>query len=174
MGEELKQNKSRNFHKLQDLEKQLKTLEAKYRVVSRRNHDLSLEIEDTEEKIKRCDKQKTADEKNISRINREIERTSTMLHHTMEDHHRISTVNHHIRDQLSAEQDKAYRTEETLKRQVKDEIHTRTVLQARINSDSAEIEKVKTESGKKKGKAKSVADEVENAVNGVLQKVEQL
>ena len=33
----------------------------------------------------------------------------------MEDHHRISTVNHHIRDQLSAEQDKAYRTEETLK-----------------------------------------------------------
>ena len=61
------------------------------------------------------DKQKTADEKNISRINREIERTSTMLHHTMEDHHRISTVNHHIRDQLSSEQDKAYRTEETLK-----------------------------------------------------------
>jgi len=181
LEEELKQNKSRNFHKLQDLEKQLKTLEAKYRVVSRRNHDLSLEIEDTEEKIKRCDKQKTADEKNISRINREIERTSTMLHHTMEDHHRISTVNHHIRDQLSAEQDKAYRTEETLKqtaetlrRQVKDEIHTRTVLQARINSDSAEIEKVKTESGKKKGKAKSVADEVEHAVNGVLQKVEQL
>jgi len=48
LEEELKQNKSRNFHKLQDLEKQLKTLEAKYRVVSRRNHDLSLEIEDTE------------------------------------------------------------------------------------------------------------------------------
>ena len=43
-------------------------------------------------------------------------------------------------------------TAETLRRQVKDEIHTRTVLQARINSDSAEIEKVKTESGKKKGK----------------------
>ena len=45
--------KNRTFHKLQDLEKQLKTLEGKYRVVSRRNHDLSLEIEDTEEKIKR-------------------------------------------------------------------------------------------------------------------------
>ncbi|XP_005098448.1 coiled-coil domain-containing protein 178 [Aplysia californica] len=181
LEQELKMNKNRNFHKLQDLERQLKALEAKYRIVSRKNQELSMEIEDCEEKIKKCDRQKTADEKNINRINREIERTASMLHHTMEEHHRISTVNHHIRDQLSSEQDKAFRTEETLKtttetlrRQVKDEIHTRTVLQARINSDTAEIEKVKTESAKKKGKAKSVADDVEQAVSGVLQKVEQL
>ena len=43
-------------------------------------------------------------------------------------------------------------TAETLRRQVKEEVHTRTVLQARINSDSSEIEKTRSESGKKKEK----------------------
>ena len=43
------------------------------------------------------DKQKSADEKNIARINREIDRTATMLHQTMDEHHRISTINHHIK-----------------------------------------------------------------------------
>ena len=38
-----------------------------------------------------------------------------MLHQTMDEHHRISTINHHTRDQLQSMQDKAYRTEETLK-----------------------------------------------------------
>ena len=43
-------------------------------------------------------------------------------------------------------------TAETLRRQVKEEIHTRTVLQARINSDTQEIEKTRSESAKKKEK----------------------
>ena len=43
-------------------------------------------------------------------------------------------------------------TAETLRRQVKEEIHTRTVLQARINSDNQEIEKTRSESAKKKEK----------------------
>ena len=43
-------------------------------------------------------------------------------------------------------------TAETLRRQVKEEIHSRTVLQARINSDTQEIEKTRSESAKKKEK----------------------
>ncbi|GFS13551.1 coiled-coil domain-containing protein 178-like isoform X2 [Elysia marginata] len=181
LEQELNKNKNQHNRRLKELESQMKILEAKYRTVSRKNQELEMEIEDCSEKIKKCDKQHIADEKNIARINREIERTSTMLHQTMDEHHRISTINHHTRDQLQSMQDKAYRTEETLKttaetlrRQVKDEIHSRAVLQARIGSDASEIEKTKSESAKKKSKAKSVADEVEQAVNGVLDKVEKL
>ncbi|GFO13380.1 coiled-coil domain-containing protein 178-like isoform x2 [Plakobranchus ocellatus] len=181
MDMELNKNKMQHSRRLKELESQMKVLEGKYRTVSRKNQELEMEIEDCVEKIKKCDKQHTADEKNIARINREIERTSTMLHQTMDEHHRISTINHHTRDQLQSLQDKAYRTEETLKttaetlrRQVKDEIHSRAVLQARIGSDATEIEKTKSESAKKKSKAKSVADEVEQAVSGVLDKVEKL
>ncbi|RUS92112.1 hypothetical protein EGW08_000136 [Elysia chlorotica] len=181
LEQELSKNKNQHSQRLKQLENQMKALEAKHRTVSRKNQELDMEIEDCVEKIKKCDKQHIADEKNIARINREIERTSTMLHQTMDEHHRISTINHHTRDQLQSMQDKAYRTEETLKttaetlrRQVKDEIHSRAVLQARIGSDATEIEKTKSESAKKKNKAKSVADEVEQAVNGVLDKVEKL
>ena len=52
-------------------------------------------------------------------------------------------------------------TAETLRRQVKEEVHTRTVLQARINSDTQEMEKTRTESGKKKEK-------VQPGLNGTL------
>lgn len=45
-------------------------------------------------------------------------------------------------------------TVDSLRRQVKEEVHSRTVLQARIASDTLEIEKSKTESAKKREKAR--------------------
>ena len=47
-------------------------------------------------------------------------------------------------------------TAETLRRQVKEEMHTRTVLQARINSDNQEIDKTRSESAKKKEKVQEI------------------
>ncbi|XP_076463347.1 coiled-coil domain-containing protein 178-like [Babylonia areolata] len=179
--EQLKIMKSKNAARLAELEQKSKVLEGKLRVILRHNNELSIDIEDTQEKINNCEQQKIADEKNIRRIQREIERVATMMHATTEEHISVSTINHHIRDQLHAEQEKAFRTEESLKntaeqlrRQVKEEVHTRTVLQARINSDSAEIEKTRSESGKKKEKADKVANDVQSAVTVVLEKVEKL
>lgn len=179
--EELKVMKSKNSARLAELEQKAKVLEGKLRVILRRNNELNIDIEDTQEKISKCEKQKIADEKNIRRIQREMERVATMMQATTEEHISVATINHHIRDQLHAEQEKAFRTEEslkntaeTLRRQVKEEVHTRTVLQARINSDSAEIEKTRSESGKKKEKADKVANDVQSAVTVVLEKVEKL
>ena len=61
------------------------------------------------------EQQKIADEKNIRRIQREMERVATMMQATTEEHNSVSTINHHIRDQLHAAQEKAFRTEESLK-----------------------------------------------------------
>ena len=46
-------------------------------------------------------------------------------------------------------------TVETLKKQVKEELHNRTVLNARINSDSAESEKFEDEAREKKNKVQA-------------------
>ena len=61
------------------------------------------------------DHQKIADDKNIRRIQREMERVATMTQATMEEHMMVSTINHHIRDQLHSEQEKTFRIEESLK-----------------------------------------------------------
>lgn len=45
-------------------------------------------------------------------------------------------------------------TVETLRRQMKDEVHTRTVLAARINSDSTELTKAKGETQQKREKVR--------------------
>ncbi|KAL8600724.1 hypothetical protein ACOMHN_057313 [Nucella lapillus] len=179
--EQLKVMKSNDYARLGELERKAKVLEGKLRVILRRNNEFTIEIEDAQEKITKCEKQKILDEKNIRRIQREMERVSTMMYATSEEHLSVSTINHHIRDQLHAEQEKAFRTEEAIKnnaeqlrRQVKEEVHTRTVLQARINSDNSEIDKTRSESGKKKEKAHKVANDVEAAVSVVLEKVEKL
>ncbi|KAK7100124.1 coiled-coil domain-containing protein 178-like [Littorina saxatilis] len=179
--EELKIMRARNASKLAELERKRKVLEDKHRKVVRRNEELTIDIGDTQEKINRCDQQKIADDKNICRIQREMDRVATMMAATMEEHNSVSSINHHIRDQLNSEQEKAFRTEEslknrveTLRRQVKEEMHNRTVLQARINSDTAEIDKTRSESAKKKEKADKVANDVGSAVTSVLEKVQKL
>ncbi|XP_002734306.1 coiled-coil domain-containing protein 178-like, partial [Saccoglossus kowalevskii] len=65
-------------------------------------------------------------------------------------------------------------TAEALRRQLKDEQHSRTVLQARIAGDSAELQKLQLDSKKKKLKISKKADETDKVVNLVSQQVEQL
>lgn len=47
-------------------------------------------------------------------------------------------------------------TAETLRRQVKDELHTKTVLVARINSDSTDLVKYKKDTVQKRDKVKII------------------
>ncbi|KAK7483485.1 hypothetical protein BaRGS_00025284 [Batillaria attramentaria] len=175
--EELRVLKAKNAARIADLMNKFKALETKLQEINRRNQELNLLIEDTQEKIRQCDAQRIADEKNLKRIARELERVTTMFQATSEEHARVLQINNHIRDQLHSEQEKAFRVEEALKnqveslqRQVKEEMHTHTVLQARINSDTAEIEKTRGESAKKKEKADKVASDVNAAVDSVQEK----
>ncbi|XP_059162874.1 coiled-coil domain-containing protein 178-like [Physella acuta] len=181
LEQELQTNKNRHKHVIEDLERQVTSLEIKYKTLFRKNEEIALEIEDCEDKIAKCNQQKIAGEKNTARILKEIERVTVMLNQTLEEHYRISSINENLSGELKLQKEKAFKTEEALKtnlemlrRQVKEEIHTRTVLHARIASDGNEIEKTKIESAKKKEKAQSVADEVTNAVKLVLDKVEKL
>ncbi|CAL1526941.1 unnamed protein product [Lymnaea stagnalis] len=181
LEQELNTTKNRNNHRLQDLENQVTALEVKHKTIFHKNQEITMDIEDCEEKIARCNQQKISDEKNVARINREMEKTGDMLHKTMESYKGIAALNHHLHGQRAVELDKTFQVEqklkitvETLRKHVKDEMHTRTVLNARISSDGNEIEKTKVESAKKNEKIQSIADEVERAVSAVLEKVEKL
>ncbi|XP_025109475.1 coiled-coil domain-containing protein 178-like [Pomacea canaliculata] len=180
-AEELAVMKTKNSARIDELDRRNRILLGKLQTVQRRNQELTIDIEDTQEKISACEKQKVADEKNIVRINKEIERVDMLLQSITNEHIQVSAINNQVRDKLFSEQDKASRAEESLKttvdslrRQVKEEVHSRTVLQARIASDTLEIEKSKTESAKKREKAGKVSDDVDAAINNVLEKVEHL
>ncbi|KAH9515273.1 hypothetical protein Btru_014037 [Bulinus truncatus] len=181
LNQELRTTKNHNNHKLEDLERQVSAVESKRRELTRKNQEAAMENDDYEDNIKRCVQHKLASEKNVVRINREIERCGTMLQQTLENYHSNAALNNHLRGKLQLEREQAMQIEhnlkttlETLRRQVKDEMHTKTVLQARITSDGGEIEKTKLESAKKREKAQTVADEVQRAVSAVLEKVEKL
>ena len=68
------------------------------------------------EKKKKCsDKQKIADEKNIVRMAKELERTKESMKLTEEDLFKVRTINRAIKDKLHAVEDRALMEEEGLK-----------------------------------------------------------
>ncbi|XP_046357907.2 coiled-coil domain-containing protein 178-like [Haliotis rufescens] len=181
LEQKLRTMKAQNTHKRDELKHKLKQLEGKLRTLLRDTKEAKMDKEDCEDKLVKCDNKKVYDEKNMVRINKEMRRTDTLFNTTMEEYSKVGAMNQHIREQLRTEEDKAFKTEEmiknqceTLKKQVKDEVHSRTVLQARINSDSSEIDRTRQDSAKKQNKAQKVADEVGSAVNNVLEKVQKL
>ncbi|XP_060070324.1 coiled-coil domain-containing protein 178-like [Ylistrum balloti] len=179
--QEMNSKKSSNDHKIAELETKVKQHDSKLRTILLKNQEAEMEVHDYQDKIKDCERQKVADEKNVARIHKERMKLQQQMTVTMEEYHKVQHINTSIRDQLQNEQEKAFKSEEslkvtveTLRRQVKDEVHTRTVLTARITSDSTELTRAKGETSQRREKAKKVATEVDGLVDEVLVKVKKL
>ena len=65
-------------------------------------------------------------------------------------------------------------TSDSLRKQVKEETHSRTVLQARIASDTSDLAKQQIEAKKKKAKVSKKAFELEQIVSRILADVKVL
>ncbi|KAK3089571.1 hypothetical protein FSP39_004696 [Pinctada imbricata] len=181
LQQELDVKKRKNDARIKDLENKVKHKDSKLRTILLKNQEAEMEVQDYYDKISDCQRQKVADEKNIARIQKEMVKLAQQMQVTMEEYNKVQTINQTIREQLHAEEEKAFRMEEslkatadTLRRQVKDEVHTRTVLVARIKSDSTDLSKYRTDNQVKNEKAKKVADDVVNVVKDVETKVERL
>lgn len=179
--QEMKSKKSSNNLKIAELENKVKQHDSKLRTVLLKNQEAEMEVHDYQDKIKDCERQKVADEKNVARIHKERMKLNQQMTVTMEEYHKVQHINTSVREQLQNEQEKAFKSEEslkitveTLRRQVKDEVHTRTVLTARITSDSTELTRAKGETSQRREKARKVATEVDNLVDDVLVKVKKL
>ncbi|OWF35535.1 coiled-coil domain-containing protein 178-like isoform X2 [Mizuhopecten yessoensis] len=179
--QEMNQKKNSNNHKIAELDTKVKLHDSKLRTILLKNQNAEMEVQDYHDKITDCKQQKVADEKNVARIHKERMKLQQQMTVTMEEYHKVQHINTSIRDQLENEQEKAFKSEEslkvtveTLRRQVKDEVHSRTVLAARINSDSTELQRAKGETSTRREKAKKVATEVDTLVDEVLVKVKKL
>ncbi|XP_052059765.1 coiled-coil domain-containing protein 178-like isoform X2 [Mytilus californianus] len=178
---ELDTRKHKMNKRISELERGANVRDARLRNITLKNKEAEMEVQDYMDKISDCQRQKVADEKNISRIHKEQARLQQQMAVTEDEYKKISIINSAVRDQLLGEQEKAFKMEEslkataeTLRRQVKDELHTKSVLVARINSDSTDLVKYKKDTTQKRDKAQKVANEVQTAVHTVLTKVEKL
>ncbi|KAJ8034089.1 hypothetical protein HOLleu_24515 [Holothuria leucospilota] len=141
--------------------------------------EMSMDIEDIEVKLKNCKKQKVADAKNVERIKREMSKVETQLGVVDEEHSKTKVINNAVRSKLMGEKDKVALKEdqiqgtiEGLKKQHKEETHSRTILQARILADSTDFQKLQLEAKKKKSRVEKKCNEIENVVASVLSEVE--
>lgn len=187
---ELNARKTQYGNTIRELELAIKGRDNKLRLVVRKNQEVEMEVQDLMDKIGECQRQKVSDEKNVARIHKEMQKVQQQMSVTTDEFNRVAGINANIRDTLVNEQEKTFKMEEslkitaeTLKKQVKDEVHTRTVLSSRITADTQDLQKSRVEIREKKnkmmfdireGKAAKVADDVLTAVGGVRQKVEKL
>lgn len=178
---ELNARKTQYGNTIRELELAIKGRDNKLRLVSRKNQEVEMEVQDLMDKMSDCQRQKVSDEKNVARIHKEMQKVQQQMNVTIDEYSRVAGINVNIRETLVNEQEKTFKMEEslkitaeTLKRQVKDEVHTRTVMASRITADTRDLQKSRVEVREKKNKAAKVADEVLTAVTGVRQKVETL
>ncbi|XP_013420633.1 coiled-coil domain-containing protein 178 isoform X2 [Lingula anatina] len=177
-----KESKQAKFtEQISELENQRELKEETLKQLLRKNDERDMMIADMTQKIHQCQKQKVIDEKNTVRIHKEIARTEKQIEVTMEELSKVQTINRAIRDTLMSEENKASLEEEklritaeSLKKQVKDEIHTKTVMQARIVSDNTELVSSHDEFKAKREKVQKVVDELMENLRVILGKVEKL
>ncbi|XP_071485691.1 coiled-coil domain-containing protein 178-like [Diadema antillarum] len=163
------------------LEKECKENLAALRHREQGCREMIMTIEDIESKIRHCKKQKVSDAKNMERIKREMAKVKTQLGVVDDEYQKIKVINVAVRNKLTGEEDKAramedslQNTVDSLKKQLKEETHNRTVLQARIMADSTDLAKRQVEAKKKKAKVMAKALEVDEIVAKVLTETKKL
>ncbi|XP_077991434.1 uncharacterized protein LOC144445672 [Glandiceps talaboti] len=164
-----------------EMELEAQTTLTDLRETQQNNREMKMEIEDIEEKLFSCDKQRNSDVKNMERIKKEMGKVEQQLSVTLDEHKKVDTINRAIREKVMKEEeniqgseDQLKTTADALKKQLKDEQHSRTVLQARIASDTAELQKLQLDAKKKKMKVSRKASETDKVVSHVLKQVEHL
>ncbi|XP_071807760.1 coiled-coil domain-containing protein 178-like [Asterias amurensis] len=178
---QIERSRNQQNKEVDDLESESKRKLAELRGRQQRCRQMSMEIEDTEQNLKDCSRQKVADGKNVERIKREMIKVDTQLGVVDEEFEKIKVINTAVRNKLIGEEDKAQMMEDTLqgtsdslRKQVKEETHSRTVLQARIASDTSDLAKQQIEAKKKKAKVSKKAFELEQIVSRILADVKVL
>ncbi|XP_071952787.1 coiled-coil domain-containing protein 178-like [Antedon mediterranea] len=158
-----------------------KTTLEELRHMQHRSKELLMENEDIREKLRGSEKQKVSNAKNSERIRREFEKVDVQLNVVDEEFEKIKVIYEAMKNKLSGEEDKARLSEDSfqgtcdsLRKQVKEETHSRTVLQARIASDTTDLQKQRVEARKKKAKVSKKATELQNAVAVLLAEVKKL
>lgn len=178
---ELQNSREKNAVRLKEMDNDIKAKEEELSKLRLNNKELEMHIGDAEEGIEECKKKKILDEKNLSRMKREMDKTEEQAKTTEEELARIMVINNAKRKEFQAKERKCAENEnqlkttaETLRHQVKEEVHSRTSIQSQIKNDQQDLNRTDTSVEEKKTKVNRKYDEVEEAVKIILAKVEKL
>lgn len=163
------------------LEHEIKNTSKRLKELTSRIKKTKLEITDLNRKLEQCAKQKIADEKAIKRSEQEMEKIIEQMEVSKEETKKVEVLHSNLSESLVVKKEEVMGIEESLKttadalkKQLKDEAHARTVLQARITSDTQDLAKTHVDSKKKREKATQRAEEIVKLVDNVRDQVSKL
>lgn len=163
------------------LEHEMKNISKRLKELNSRIKQTKLENTDINRKLEQCAKQKVADEKAIKRSEQEMEKINEQMEVSKEETKKVEVLHSNLVETLVVKKEEVMGVEESLKttadalkKQLKDEAHARTVLQARITSDTQDLAKSHVDSKKKREKATQRADEMVKLVDNVRDQVSKL
>ncbi|XP_067933095.1 coiled-coil domain-containing protein 178-like [Watersipora subatra] len=155
--------------------------EVALKAITQEVENLLVEIDNLTRKIAKCETGIAEDEKVLRRMNNQIHNTEMAMNQMLDEFTKVQVFNSVIKDKLQEEKERISQIEEalrltleTLRKQCKDEIHTRTVLHTRITSDGTELVKSQAEAKHKKQKLSKTVVEIEEQLKVVGAKVEKL
>lgn len=177
----LQNSREENAVTLKSMSDEIQAKEEELKRLRRSNLELEMNIGDNEEKIKECDEKKKRDEKNLTRMSKEMDRTDEQSKTTEEELAKIMVINNAIRKKFADQERRCIQTEdqlkttaETLRHQVKEEVHSRISIQSQIGKDKGDLQRNDTEVIDKKTKVYKKEEEVAAAVAAILAKVQKL
>lgn len=163
------------------LEHELNNASKRLRELTSRIKETKLAIKSLNKKLEQCAKQKISDEKAIKRAEQEMEKIEGQMEVSKEETKKVEVLHNNLTETLVMKKEEVMGVEESLKttadalkKQLKDEAHARTVLQARITSDTQDLAKTHVDSKKKREKATQRADEIVKLVDHVRDQVSKL
>ncbi|XP_020616099.1 coiled-coil domain-containing protein 178-like [Orbicella faveolata] len=163
------------------LEHEIKNASKRLRGLTSRIKETKLEITSLNKKLEQCAKQKISDEKAIKRAEQEMGKIEEQMKVSKEETKKVEVLHNNLTETLVVKKEEVMGVEESLKttadalkKQLKDEAHARTVLQARITSDTHDLAKTHVDSKKKREKATQRADEIVKLVDHVRDQVSKL
>eukprot|EP00112_Aurelia_sp_Birch-Aquarium-sp1_P003012 Seg1338.1 transcript_id=Seg1338.1/GoldUCD/mRNA.D3Y31 product="Coiled-coil domain-containing protein 178" protein_id=Seg1338.1/GoldUCD/D3Y31 len=182
------QSQKRQEEKQVELETQTAKLELdnrkqtqKLRELIAADRNLEREIRNLLRSITDVGKRKTESQKMAKRGLVEMQKVSDEAELLADEIAKVQLVHDKLEVTLAKDREKCEKIEEdlkttadSLKKQLKDEAHARTVLQARIAADTLDYLKTKSEAGKKKEKGTKRASEIEKAVTKLRSQIEKM
>ncbi|XP_065062478.1 coiled-coil domain-containing protein 178-like [Rhopilema esculentum] len=163
------------------LELEIKKQTQKLRELIATNRALEREIRNIRKLINDSLKEKEEGEKVVKRALMEMTKISSEGEILEEEISKVRLVHDKLTTTLEREREKCERIEEdlkttadSLKKQLKDESHARTVLQARITADISDLAKTKADASKKKEKGTKRSEEIDKAVTSIKAQVAKM
>lgn len=163
------------------LAEELESKEEAVRLLKRSNRELEMDRDALSRKIQNCDDKKISDEKNMERMQRELESTAEMIETiakelgTVSEDHLVATEKLEKENKrCQMEEDAQKSTVDILKKTVKEELHRKMVLRGRIEADHVEFEKTQEDSKTRLELSERKVQEVKKAVDEVTKKVNDL